>query len=205
MASRSSGKPMCPCGRTFRSRLSPRMLIVWASSEGRKWSWQSDAQAYFRYCEDCHMKHAWPEDLRCKGPHCKPKPSSWRSLRKLGPQGQARLVSGDFWLTRESPLMPEPAALRRAVSAPSRPPAATAEAAAPARRSRTRSPSPLPEPAVVSWADAGAWERQAHRHKRIGRSRPQRLGGECGAGATVAGPFLYRGPATSAVPSTLPP
>jgi len=37
MASRSSGKPRCPCERPFRSQLSPDMLEVWAASEGQKW------------------------------------------------------------------------------------------------------------------------------------------------------------------------
>ena len=112
MASRSSGKPRCPCERHGCTQLTPRMLEVWKSSEGQKWNWISDTQAYCKFCEECHNRYAWPGDMRCKGPHCKPQPPPWRACAQRGSHGQAPLVSGDFWLTRESPQMPSPEFLR---------------------------------------------------------------------------------------------
>ena len=186
MASRSSGKPRCPCERHFCTKLTPRMLEVWKGSEGQKWNWISDTQAYFKFCEECHNRYAWPGDMRCKGPHCKPQPPPWRACAQRGSQGQAHLVSGDFWLTRESPQMPSPEFLRGVASAPGcalPPAAAAAVVAAPSAPSwharsqgkwadgQTGSRS-WADGGVVSWTDGGAWERQAPESRAPGRQKP---------------------------------
>ena len=96
--SRASGKPMCPCGRTTLSQLTHKALITWAEFEGERWTWHSSNQAYFKYCEACHM-FVWPRDGRYRGPHCKP---GVRELlvREITADGRCRLLSGDFYLTR---------------------------------------------------------------------------------------------------------
>jgi len=121
------------------------------------------------------MRYVWPEDKRCKGPHCRPQPPPWRACAQRGSQGQAHLVSGDLWLTREAPEMPTPAFLRGAAAAPGcqLPPAGGV--AAPGRSWHERSQGTSrswADAGVVSWADAGAWERQAPESRVPGRSRP---------------------------------
>ena len=65
ISSEMNGKLVCACGSKL-TRLSDRMLLVWADHEGERWNWHTDVQVYFRFCKESHMK-TWPEDMRCRG------------------------------------------------------------------------------------------------------------------------------------------
>ena len=80
MASGRSGKPWCPCGKTQLADLTPAARMRWAEAEGVSWSMYSERQAYFRFCQSCHMKY-FPNDLRpvVGNRYSQPGTSLWQS------------------------------------------------------------------------------------------------------------------------------
>ena len=73
LSSLDDGKPWCSCGLHKLARLSPSLLATWADFENDRWYRLSELQAYFLFCEECH-KELWPNDMRTRGPHCRPAP-----------------------------------------------------------------------------------------------------------------------------------
>ena len=66
-AAHRSGKPVCPCGQSELSNLSPSLQRTWAASGGEKWYYlRAGHTAFFRYCRTCHQE-LWPEDKRQQG------------------------------------------------------------------------------------------------------------------------------------------
>ena len=100
------GKPVGICGVHKLTRLTDRMIVVWREYEGERWFWLSDTQAYFRLCTSCH-KRCWPDDMRCRGPNCRSKPTKWQKWLAER-DGVVRLMSGDFFLTRPPPELARP-------------------------------------------------------------------------------------------------
>ena len=55
----------CYCGQRHLSDLSAAARVRWAGSERVSWSWYSDKQAYFHFCQPCYMEY-FPNDVRPK-------------------------------------------------------------------------------------------------------------------------------------------
>jgi hypothetical protein len=94
-SSMASGKPLCPCGRSFLTTLDPGLRVTWVTEERQKWAWGAGSLAYGFLCHTCHQKE-WPGDQRCKGPYCRPGLAPWA---RRGTRGRLSLVCGDFYDT----------------------------------------------------------------------------------------------------------
>jgi hypothetical protein len=67
------GPSNCKCGKKRTELLSPMLRAKWSDDRGRKWDWYSNTQAYWFYCESCHMA-LWMADRRCRNGNSKPGP-----------------------------------------------------------------------------------------------------------------------------------
>ena len=174
------GKPVCACGSKL-TRLSDRMLLVWADHEGERWNWHTDVQAYFRFCQICHMK-MWPEDMRCRGKNCRPLTARWARFLDTS-DGIARFESGDFYLTRPPPelvcprVLPRRGPLQQPPGQPQPPesPTEPQPQLQPHQKARKLLKDAPVRPGIlkkgaardevqtktVHWADAGVWQRRA--------------------------------------------
>jgi hypothetical protein len=59
------GPPKCKCGKKRTELLSLWLRTRWSDDRGIKWDWHSVTQAYWFYCEGCHMA-IWMSDRRCR-------------------------------------------------------------------------------------------------------------------------------------------